>query len=277
MGRRLTDMRLVTALAFLAALTPALGQDSPPLPQPRPDTATVSDTGVPLPRRRPEPKPAEPAPEVPPEAPPEAASLPEPEPADHVAEPAEPERVFQTACPAVISGLVEAEMLPPITDGACGERSPLKVTAVLVNGRMVPLSSPVTTTCSMATALPNWVADVDGYAFSRENTRVETLITGTSYACRNVNNAESGRLSEHAFANALDVVGFGLADGRQLTLPDGWTDATSFEGRALRYAHDAACSRFTTTLGPEANALHRDHIHVDMGCHGSRCVARLCE
>lgn len=62
-----------------------------------------------------------------------------------------------------------------------------------------------------------------------------------------------------------------------MSLPAGWTDPLSPAGRFLRYAHGAACASFTTTLGPEANALHADHIHVDLGCHGKRCVARLCE
>jgi hypothetical protein len=47
--------------------------------------------------------------------------------------------------------------------------------------------------------------------------------------------------------------------------------------RIIRFAHDAACTHFTTVLGPEANELHRDHLHIDLGCHGQRCVARLCE
>jgi hypothetical protein len=147
----------------------------------------------------------------------------------------------------------------------------------MANGRKVALSGPATLTCAMATALPGWVAEIDSYLRAKENTGIETVLVGTSYMCRNVNNASGGNLSFHAFANALDVTGFRLEDGRRVTLPGGWSDPLSMEGRALRFAHDAACARFTTTLGPEANALHRDHLHLDMGCHGSRCTARLCE
>jgi hypothetical protein len=102
-------------------------------------------------------------------------------------------------------------------------------------------------------------------------------MVGTSYLCRPVNNAEGGNISEHGFADALDVIGFALEDGRTVTVESGWSDALSEDGRLLRFAHDAACSVFTTTLGPEANALHRDHFHVDLGCHGRTCTARLCE
>jgi len=42
----------------------------------------------------------------------------------------------------------------------------------------------------------------------------------------------------------------------------------------LRAVHDKACLRFGTTLGPEANADHRNHIHVDMA---ERKVRKICD
>lgn len=192
------------------------------------------------------------------------------------AAPAEP-RVYQVACPAVLQGQVEAKALPPIAAGQCGAQSPLELTGVLANGRMVPVSGGVTTDCGMATAMPEWIAAVDSYLKAREKTQVSEVMVGTSYMCRNVNNASEGNLSFHAFADAMDVTGFKLEDGRTVTVEGDWADALSSEGRLLRYAHDAACSQFTTVLGPEADALHRDHFHVDLGCHGKTCTARLCE
>ena len=88
---------------------------------------------------------------------------------------------------------------------------------------------------------------------------------------------EGADVSEHGFANALDVIGFRLADGCAVTLSDDWTDPLASAGRLLRFAHDAGCANFTTTLGLEANALHADHLHLDLGCHGKTCTARLCE
>lgn len=255
------------ALCALALLTfPALAQQTPPLPKPRP--AVESGPVVPLPRIRPAPKPAavaEPKPE----------SAPETKPA--VEEPSAPPRLYQTACPAMLMGLVEAEALPPKEEAACGTQSPLSVTGVLANGRMVPFSGAATLDCPMATQLPGWVAQVDNYLRSRENTGIESVIVGTSYMCRNVNNASSGNLSFHAFADALDVTGFKLEDGRMVTVEEDWSDALSAEGRLLRFAHGAACTGFTTVLGPEANALHHDHFHIDLGCHGKTCTARICE
>jgi hypothetical protein len=305
-------MKKVLRLAFVVALgaaVPAQGQDilapieafveglvGPPAPPParpqRPAPAPVSepvvlspDDAPPLPRERPEQVEAsEVAPAVEAEA-----ETPLPEPAEDAEveapspDPAEdppmdqPQRVFQGACPAVIMGLVVAEAVAPISEGACGERSPLSVSAVLVRGRMVPLSSPVVTNCEMASALPGWLETVDGYAGSMLDSPLASVVTGTSYMCRARVGTADDLPSEHGFANALDVVGFTLEDGTRINVEDGWMPAGEPAGRLLRLAHDAACGSFTTVLGPEANAAHEDHLHLDLGCHGASCTARLCE
>lgn len=266
-------MRFLAALFLVTIALPALAQEEAPLPKPRP--AEAAEPATPLPRIDPRKSETEtPADEAKPPADP--AEHIEPEPETPPAAPAPP-RIYQSMCPAVIGGEVEAEIRPPISDGQCQAQSPLAVTGVLVNGRMVPLSGEAVTSCGMATALPGWVTEIDNYLFARENTRVAEVIVGTSYMCRNVNNASEGNLSFHAFAEAVDIVGFRLEDGRSVTVEGGWSNAASPEGRLLRFAHDAACARFSTTLGPEANALHKDHLHLDLGCHGVRCVARLCE
>jgi hypothetical protein len=188
-----------------------------------------------------------------------------------------PQRDYQVACPAVLSGRAVATALPPIAEGQCGLPSPLALEAVLANGRTVPLSTPVTTDCGMATALPGWVEAVDAWLMAREDTRIDTVLVGTAYLCRNVNNADAGNLSFHAFGDALDVTGFRLADGRTITIESAWPGDAAAGSRLVRFAHEAACTHFTTVLGPEANALHRDHLHLDLGCHGERCMARICE
>ena len=94
--------------------------------------------------------------------------------------------------------------------------------------------------------------------------------------CRPRNHVEGADVSEHGFANALDVIGFRLADGRTVTLSDGWTDPLAPAGRLLRFAHDAGCANFHD-VGAGGHALHADHLHLDLGCHGKICTARLCE
>ncbi len=229
-----------------AAVEPATG---PALPKPRPDPAALEAS------TEPPPTPTEPP----------------------VEEPAAPPRDYQVACPAVLNGEVTASPLPPIHENMCGLQSPLSLEAVMANGRSVPLNAPVTTDCGMATALPGWIADVDRWLMATAETRIATVNVGTNYACRNVNNAKDGNLSFHAFGDALDVVGFTLEDGRTISVETAWPGTPEQGSRIIRFAHDAACTHFTTVLGPEANELHRDHLHLDLGCHGKRCTARLCE
>jgi len=83
-----------------------------------------------------------------------------------------------------------------------------------------------------------------------------------SFACRSI--AGSQRRSQHASANALDIVGFRLADGRRIRVLQDWPKQGK-NAEFLRQVQQGACRRFNTTLGPEYNAAHRDHFHVDMG------------
>ncbi|WP_373506589.1 extensin family protein [Thiocapsa sp.] len=83
-----------------------------------------------------------------------------------------------------------------------------------------------------------------------------------SFACRRI--AGSQRQSEHASANALDIVGFRLADGRRISVLRAWP-GNGDEARFLRRVHEGACASFNSVLGPEYNAAHRDHFHMDMG------------
>jgi len=288
---------ILTAMLLLSF--PALAQEAseavPPMPRDRPESLTEApaadaaapDTAEPEPPNQEADAPtsdeAEPAgenetaPDVEPSD--EEKAAPDGEDPAEVAEPvpAKPERPYQTQCPALIGGQIEAKMLPPIDEGDCGTQSPLSVTGVLVNGRMVPLSTEATLTCQAATTLPQWAEAMNGYLQSRENTELTSLEVGTSYNCRARVGGDSSRISEHGMADALDVIGFTFADGRTVSVENDWSDAAGPEGRFLRFAHDAACSSFSTTLGPEANAEHHDHFHVDMGCHGAACQARLCE
>jgi hypothetical protein len=264
---------LVVIALCLALPGPGLAQDATdvPLPRERPDAvAPAGSAGPPpagpdLPRQRPDP--AGPQEAV------EQAPVPEPE----VEEPVAPPRDYQVACPAVLTGEVTASALPPIEENMCGLQSPLSLEAVMANGRSVPFNAPVITDCGMATAVPGWIADLDRWLVATENTRIATINAGTAYACRNVNNARSGNLSFHAFGDALDIVGFTLEDGRTITVETAWPGTVEQGSRIVRFAHAAACSHFTTVLGPEANELHRDHLHIDLGCHGRQCTARLCE
>ena len=85
-----------------------------------------------------------------------------------------------------------------------------------------------------------------------------------SFACRNVYHRKQGRLSQHATANALDISGFRLKDGQRIVLARDW-QGQGPKADFLRQVHEAACENFSTVLGPEYNAAHRNHFHLDMG------------
>ncbi|HEN8712135.1 TPA: extensin family protein [Pseudomonas putida] len=85
-----------------------------------------------------------------------------------------------------------------------------------------------------------------------------------SFACRNVYNRKQGRLSQHATANALDISGFRLQDGQRIVLARDW-QAGGQKAAFLRQVQQAACKSFSTVLGPDYNAAHRNHFHLDMG------------
>ncbi|MEZ5938896.1 MAG: extensin family protein [Hyphomonadaceae bacterium] len=83
-----------------------------------------------------------------------------------------------------------------------------------------------------------------------------------TFSCRNV--AGTHQLSKHASAMAVDVAGFRLADGRLISVLKDYHDEGP-KGRFLREIHEGACGLFDVTLGPDYNADHANHFHLDTG------------
>ena len=94
-------------------------------------------------------------------------------------------------------------------------------------------------------------------------TQVSVVHQVGSYNCRQIRTTQgaSNRWSTHATADAIDITGFELADGRRIRLIDDW-DGSEPVSEFLRAIRDSACSWFATTLGPEYNSLHADHFHL---------------
>ncbi len=122
--------------------------------------------------------------------------------------------------------------------------------------------------CPMVPAVERWVQHVVEPA-ARQYLRAPLveLKVAASYSCRPRNGISGGKLSEHGHANALDVSGFIVADGRTITVKDGWNGSPD-ERAFLRAVHQGACNVFTTVLGPHADSFHRDHFHMDLARHG---------
>lgn len=125
------------------------------------------------------------------------------------------------------------------------------------------------TSCPVAAALALWEWNVvQPAALEHLGTRVTAIDHFGSYSCRRLCGRESGGWSEHATANAVDVAAFGLEDGRQISVAGDWKG----DGPKARFLHDVrdgACRLFATTLSPDYNAAHRDHLHLDQAKRGA--------
>jgi len=123
--------------------------------------------------------------------------------------------------------------------------------------------------CPLAQTVSAWARyGVDRAARQMLGSPLVRIETFGAYSCRNV--AGTARRSAHANALALDVSAFVLADGRRITLQEGWDGGTEAERRFLRVVHASACKRFGTVLSPDYNAAHADHFHLEAG-DGSFC------
>ena len=87
------------------------------------------------------------------------------------------------------------------------------------------------------------------------------------YACRRVNSEAVGRPSAHARAEAIDISGFRFANGRQVHVLADWTHSSA-DSRFLHRVRADACRAFATVLSPDYNALHANHLHLEIGGTG---------
>lgn len=219
--------------------------------------------GVPTPRLRPE------RPE--PTRPPREKTEPAPIPVQNVP----PFNLDEAkACEAELRKLgARFKVLPDITgDAICGVQRPVALTGI---GRDIAVTGTPRLNCATALAVAKWakhvVAPVARFHLDAKLTAVNI---STSYQCRRRNNAKSGKFSEHAFGNGVDIMGFRFAavPPARVVPRDGSSDPRRAFQAAVR---GGACAYFTTVLGPGTNAAHDNHFHLDLAIR--RGGFRLCE
>lgn len=173
----------------------------------------------------------------------------------------------RAACLALLhdAGITFAA-LPPRGDAQCRVAD-----AVRIGPRQAMLSlSPasVAPSCPVAVGLLAWQTKVVQPAalrlFGASVARIEHF---GSFSCRRLYGRSDGGWSEHATANAIDVSGFILSDGRRVSVLGDWAD-TGDKGRFLRAVRDGGCRVFATVLSPDYNAAHADHLHLDQASRG---------
>jgi Extensin-like protein C-terminus len=158
--------------------------------------------------------------------------------------------------------------------GACGMDYPFKVAAF--SSGSVGLTSKVTLACPIIPRIDNWLDEiVKPAALLYYGVPVVDIKAG-SYSCRPRNNQAGAKVSEHAFGNAMDVMGFVFADGRQLMVVKGWRGDPA-DQEFLREVFVGACRYFTTVLAPGADPFHYDHIHIDLARHDPRGERHICK
>jgi hypothetical protein len=132
-----------------------------------------------------------------------------------------------------------------------------------------------TLACPIVSVLDRWLADsVQPAAMRWFGARVVEIKQISAYSCRGMNGNPHAHISEHAFGNALDIAAFKLADGRSISVKDGWKGLPEEQG----FLHDvqaSACREFSTVLAPGSNVYHYNHIHVDLMRRARRPV--ICE
>ena len=162
------------------------------------------------------------------------------------------------------------DLLPNRTTGpGCGFDNTVRLREAGIR-----LGAPLSLSCPMALSFFMWEKyALQPAALLHFGQRVAAIEHLGSYACRDINRGEgaaSGSRSRHATANALDIAGFTLESGKHISILRQWqadatTAAPNAEAQMLADAHQGACRFFSGVLGPDYNAVHRNHFHLETG------------
>jgi hypothetical protein len=123
---------------------------------------------------------------------------------------------------------------------------------------------PINTRCQTALRIAMWARHgIQPAAQEHLGHRGRQITHFSSYNCREIRTGRGStdRMSTHATADAIDVSGFVMVDGARISLLTDW-DGAPDRAAFLRAVRDSACKWFRVTLGPDYNALHADHFHL---------------
>ncbi|KAA3511807.1 extensin [Agrobacterium vitis] len=153
---------------------------------------------------------------------------------------------------------------PRIDDGdGCGIDKPLEVTEILPGVSLKPKG---TLRCAAALELSQWLKTVVVPAAEQalpDKGRLKGVDQASTYICRNRNSLSTGKMSEHAKGNAIDIAGLEFEKGAvpMKIVPD---SEPTLPGAFQRTVNASACLYFTTVLAPGADETHKDHLHLDL-------------
>ena len=164
------------------------------------------------------------------------------------------------------------EPLPELAGpGDCGATDVVKLEAIIMPDKSrVTLTPAATLRCTMAEAVAVWVREDLTASVAALGSAIRSLDNYASYDCRGRNRVAGAKISEHGMANAIDIRGVHLANGKFA----GFTDR-NFAREFRETVRQQTCARFTTVLGPGSDGHHETHIHVDLAQR--RGGYRLCQ
>lgn len=134
----------------------------------------------------------------------------------------------------------------------------------------IKLSKPSIVTVALAERFDIWVREVLVPAAKEElGTKISKLWVFGTYSCRFARGRRWGgvrrRLSQHAYANAIDIGGMWLGNGDLINIRKDWRR----RGRRvfLRRIALKGCDVFSVALTPDYDWVHRNHFHFDAAAH----------
>jgi hypothetical protein len=171
-------------------------------------------------------------------------------------------------CRALLAeaGIGDVPAPPRLGGDGCGYVDGVRLAE---DGRTAAFAPPgLVTACPVAAALALLEREALQPAAARHfASKVAAIEHAGSFSCRRLYGRADGRFSEHATADAIDIIGFRLADGTRISVLRDWRSGGP-KGAFLRDVRDGACGLFATVLSPDYNAAHADHLHFDQAERG---------
>jgi hypothetical protein len=134
--------------------------------------------------------------------------------------------------------------------------------------RQVRIAPPARVNCAFGLRLARFFEVAQEEAASILKSRVRAIEQLGTYNCRRMARFPD-LVSEHSFANAIDVASFSLANGKRVVVEKDWvpkerpatTPAARFLRRLTRRLYDEQV--FPVVLTPSYDAHHKNHLHLD--------------
>ncbi len=129
----------------------------------------------------------------------------------------------QARCAAILKSIdAVAVPQPPIKEGKCGAPAPIRLISLGTKER-VTFEPAALVNCEMAGALNEWISKgLQPLARKHLGARIAKVEVIGDYSCRASTGRVGHRLSEHAFADALDIGGFVTEQGHAVRVLNEW-------------------------------------------------------